>query len=458
MAKAKTHNLYEEFSYMGYWRRPEDRKKKWAGRVSYDPESGIELELIAEEGEFASLLDPPEHEEVLLGTLPDSPYWITVLGAWRSETDVKYPEAPTEMVRYKFRAQYLLVGHWFRSPRTVLLNSVELTFSSLRGWMWTQPPFLRERNLYDDTTNGRYILSRKEFFVPSIESKIVLRDVVEEKSDHSERHQERECFIRIESETPKSLECFVKLIGKTRQLLAFLTGMPIQRKSIVVPPGEVDSLLGRVDIYFFVNPPKEDATDNYGMPFQYSMLGNLTPSVFQAWFQRDEESTVPFDLCLDVIYNEQKYSRFEFLALVQALESHHRLHFEEQGKKKQRYKYANGKVKRKGPDLIDRLEELFENLPDFLLLDSSLNKNFLQLVKDSRNYYTHYNSRDHEKAMKGLDLYNAISHLVPFIGYFLYSKLNIPDEKVSEGFSLAAHKGLWSRPNLYPLLPDEEDE
>ncbi len=462
MPKVKTFNLYEKFSYMGYWRRPEDRKKKWAGKVSYDPETGIELELIAEEGEFASFRDPLEHEEAILGILPDPPFQLTVLGAWRLGLGIKYPEAPLDMVKYRFGAKYLLVGHWFRSPGSVCLNSVEVTFSSLRGWMWTKPIYLRDENQNSESSNDEQeVLSRETICLSSIGTKIELNDVVVEKGDYSERHEERKCYLRFESHTSKSLESYLKLIGETRRLFALLIGMPIQTKSTTFFTDESDPENSRVDVFFMERQPNTDVSDNLHMPFQYSMLGKLTTTAFQAWYGMEEKYKTPFDLCLDVIYNEQqRYSRFEFLALVQALESHHRLYYEKEGKKNKRYKHENGKVKR-GPDLIDRLEELYENLPQFLLLDPDFNEDFLESVKDTRNYYSHYDSEDREKAMEDLDLFNAIARLVPFIAYFLYSRLGIRDDKINEGFYLAKHAGLWKRPKLQPLPPvpdDKQDE
>ena len=43
--------MFDEFSFMGYWWRPEDPGTKWAGQVTYKPESDIELEIMEEWGD-----------------------------------------------------------------------------------------------------------------------------------------------------------------------------------------------------------------------------------------------------------------------------------------------------------------------------------------------------------------------------------------------------------------------
>ena len=70
-----------------------------------------------------------------------------------------------------------------------------------------------------------------------------------------------------------------------------------------------------------------DRLSNYGMTFPLEHLVSepqCIQNAFITWFDRIEKLSVPFTLCLDVIYNEHSFHEFEFLALVvQALESYY---------------------------------------------------------------------------------------------------------------------------------------
>ncbi len=66
----------------------------------------------------------------------------------------------------------MLIGSWYLSPHEALFDSVTVAYSSLRGWMWKQTPFLGEQK--DEKIIVEYAKDDElyEFPVCSIESKI----------------------------------------------------------------------------------------------------------------------------------------------------------------------------------------------------------------------------------------------------------------------------------------------
>jgi len=264
--------------------------------------------------------------------------------------------------------------------------------------------------------------------------------------------------IRIIPECPQSLEWFRKQIDSIRDLLSILTGLAVENQITSGTVNEKGDRPGNVNVYYHVHPPAFDEVDDLRIALQLSRIKESVGAIFNSWLELAEDDLVPFSLCLDVINNTHRFWRFEFLALVQALENHHRLYFEKEGKRKRRYLHENGKVKKNGPDLIDRLKELRENLPNDLQEVESLSDEFLISVKDTRNYYTHYNSKDQAKAFKELKLYDAIARLVPFIAYFLYKRLSIPEETICEAFEKTRYRGLWQRPRLESRETTQVDE
>jgi len=269
-------------------------------------------------------------------------------------------------------------------------------------------------------------------------------------------------FIRIVPATNHSLDWFMDQISRVRDLLTLLSGLPVETKAFeaIVSAKDIDNFNSdlTLDIHHLAQPPKVEDDTGLLMPFPLNRLENSVQQVFHSWFDINEEEKIPFMLCLDVIRNAHQFWQFEFLALVQALESHHRLYFEKEGKKRKKYRHENGKVKKKGPDLIDRLKELRENLPNDFHEAESLSDNFLNSVKDTRHYYTHYKSKDRAKAFKELELYDAIARLVPFIAHFLYKKLGIPEESILEAFDKTRYRGLWQRPRLDSPETDRVDQ
>ena len=67
---------------------------------------------------------------------------------------------------------------------------------------------------------------------------------------------------------------------------------------------------------------------------------------------------------------------------------------------------------------MDRLKELREHFPEDPV---SNHDDFLNSVKDSRHYYTHYNPKKRIRALKDAKLYAAINlvSLESLVAYFL---------------------------------------
>ena len=224
----------------------------------------------------------------------------------------------------------------------------------------------------------------REVVVPSIKSKIVL---YKEPSRESRLTDSQNCFIQMEPETDQKLTWFWEQTDRLRDLLAFLFGMPVTSKELSAPTHR-SRVYNFVDIFRRTQPVAE-VIYGHQLDFTLNNLGEKVPDVINAWFELNEDERVPFNLCLDVINNIHGYKKFEFLALMQALESHHQLYYEKEGLKVKRYRNPKGGPK-KEPDMMDRLEELREHFPG----DPPPHDDFLKSVKVTRDYYTHYNPKE----------------------------------------------------------------
>ena len=153
------------------------------------------------------------------------------------------------------------------------------------------------------------------------------------------------------------------------------------------------------------------------MAFPVRLLGGHTKNVFRAWFRRRKNQQVPFNLCLDVINSGGKYPKYDFLALVHALESHYR------------------NVYKKEPNYVPKtLKKLYVLLPEWLQNELSFDKDYRETIRITRNYYSHYNPARRAEALKDAELHDAITYLILFIVALLSNELEIPETKFRESF------------------------
>ncbi|MCY3860335.1 MAG: hypothetical protein OXG25_15655 [Gammaproteobacteria bacterium] len=419
--------MYDDFSYLGTWWLPSNKQDKWSGVVSYRPGIGVELELVAKREDiwFEPSLNNVASVEIMQGEVGQYPHRITLLNV--SVLFKKFsPSRTSRMFYVPLGAEFLLLGNHYEKKEEITFKSVEVIYSSLGSWMASVINRIRRPWKVSVTfkkTKAEIVLFNAPQSYPA----------------------PQESYIEIVPDADQGLDWYCEVIDSLRNLLALLVGSPIASKKMSTPTD-----LGQVWESQFVSishciQPIED-THEHDMVFPLARLNRQVSDVFPTWFEWSEDELVPYSLCLDVINDDCAYSTFEFLALVQALESYHRLYYEEPGVSEGKYKKENGEVNKDGPTLMDRLKELNENFPASLSESIDLTTEFLTRVKDSRNYYSHYNSDGKDKAMIDTELDDAISRLIPFIAYFLYRRLNISKDVIIQAFEQANFSGLWQRP------------
>ena len=428
--------LFDEFSYIGYWWRPGE-DEKISGRVSYSPSTGIKLELAVssiddnyDENNIPKQFEIPFKVEIFHGIVSGYPYRITLLQ--NRATRIGARES-TGLVPYFFRSKILLAGQHSSSATEINLDCLEVTFSNLQDWMeidFVQLKFLkRDYKLFDEI---------RRFDIPSINSTISLHEWITGPVDSYEHRIRRVNFIRIEPKSPRSLTWFCELISKIRDLISFLSGIPVETKSISkrLALTTRDWSKQLLDVYFQVRPPKVRKLSSQKIPFSLKILDGKDSEVFCSWFDLDEQLLISFNLCLDVINSNGAFPKFDFLALVYSLENYHRY----------RRKMKTG--------LVDRLKELNKKLPEYLQSELYLNEEYLEAIEASRDYYSHYdpNIKKNRIVFSSNDLNEAIKRLIPFMAYFLYRELKIDEDRIQNAFKYVKHWGLWQR--AWPTPPN----
>ena len=452
--------LHDAFSYTGLWWLPDQEEGKWPGTLSFKPEEGARLELF---------FDQDKKLPNLYGKLP------RLLGILKVEIEEVYPrnivtlldcevfssKSISGMPVYVIHVGYILRGLYYSQEEDIVFKSVSIEYTSLTGWMPPVASISSDMQRDDDDQSLIQIDAKYqkippvEIRVSTIDSKLCFSTWLQSLTSSREIHWRQSYSTKIVPDTSQSLGWYVDEIFRVRDLLSFLTGLPVEPKSIVADVSAQNITNSNSDqtiyVYHSVRLPKQDEEFDFKMPFPLQRLGDQSQDVFETWFNLCEAQLVPYVLCLDVINNAHRFWQFEFLALVQALESHHRLYFEKEGRRQGKYRNEKGEIKKNGPDFIDRLQELREQFPKKLSQGPELVDDFLNSIVKTRNYYTHYTPKYRKHALKNLDLYKANTRIIPFIAYFLYRELGIPDDVVHEGFEATSYRGLWK-----PRLQDDE--
>ena len=401
--------MNDEFSYLGTWWIPSNPQKTWSGVVTYRPDTGVELELVAHRSDvwFEPTLSNVRYVEIMQGEVGEYPHRITLLNV--SFQDHSGARTST-MFNVQLRAECLLEGNHYEKAEDISFESVEVLFSSLRDWMASVNKLLE----------GPWVIP-----VTFKKAKVNL----ELNAGSNNYPSLQECHIHIKPDSSQDLTWYREITDSIRDLLAFLVGRPVVRTYLSTPlhPSQV---FGSRYVKIYQQRKQVEVFPRYDIDFPLERYDEHVADVFLMWFELDEDKRVPYELCLDVINNIHGYKKFEFLALVQALESYHQV--------------ITGTYDDK-IDLIQRLEKLYGCLPSFLQEYLNLDNAFLISVKDTRNYYTHYNPAKREKAYKEFDLYKAITRLIPFVAAVLYRELGIPDKIILEAFERVEYQGLWQR-------------
>ena len=410
--------MNEEFNYLGTWWLPSNPDKKWSGVVTYNPDTGIELKLVAHRQDVwhETTLNNVNHVEVLKGEVGEYPHKVTLLNVSPHRSTGGRTRI---MYNVWLHAEFLLDGHHFDKMKEITFESLEVDYSSLGSWMGSTNKKMKDKwdipITYKETSVQ--ITFRKGPLLPS---------------------SPQRNYIHIKPDSVKELTWYFGITDSIRDLLAFLVGRTVVIKGMSTPIDRGRMLGSKyVRIYRQIAP-----VDDFlwlGTDFPLQQIDAQIAKVFRSWFDFDEDHRIPFELCLDVINNIHGYKKFEFLALMQALESHHQLYFEREGRKKKRWLTDDGKVR--GPTLLERLRDLQDSFPG----EMNLSDGFLNRAKVTRNYYTHYDPKKRKLAWKDDNLSRAISRLVPFVAYFLYNKINLPDDVFFKPFEGYSSRWLWQR-------------
>jgi hypothetical protein len=239
------------------------------------------------------------------------------------------------------------------------------------------------------------------------------------------------------------------LIGET----TYIVNIKAYGNDLEISPGQKTK--ETIEVFFTQKKPGiNDEIHPFEMIIPFPRVADKIEKVMALWFLKAQNLRSVYDLFFGTFYNPGMYLQFQFLSLIQAIESYHRV---TKGGKylsdeswqpyrenlanqipieldgghreslKSRIKYGNEYSLRK------RLGELLLTIDEKSLSVLFPSINFLTgTIVDTRNYLTHYDDELKDSSLKGADLYWANQRLRIFLTLLLLKEIEIDENVILE--------------------------
>ena len=344
-----------------------------------------------------------------------------------------------------YQSDLAVFGRTHNDTSSLIFDSLSVDLSSLFGWSSSQIIKQCKYGFTDQGEIGQITLDCKEEVlfdtrIETLNAQIVCSRKMNYGNELQEAAFEQMVNIRIVPDTGMHLCWYRQQVEKIRKFYALLMGLPVEllwmgehySSEENEPPDYGSSIL------YQNNLPSLDEEHDAQILMPYALLGLDVEKALQLWFSKQEKLEMLTELSLGVIYNAHSFPKFEFLALVQALESYHRM--------------SNPKFNKK-MSLESRIELIQKEIPDRIktyvtIFDGSLNK-----LARSRHYYTHYNPSQRSDAFDDSQLRDVNKKLHRLIIVTLYMELGIPENKIIEAFKPTnfRERNWWPRDSYFHL-------
>ena len=429
----------EEFEYNGIWWLPENPKKKISGTLRFNLREDANLELIGsfkEAKDINTLLQP----NIILGITSNGKI-ITLYECYESHFHISMPG----FLSSSFIASVVFQGHHFEKEEDIIFDSLSLNYSHLEEWMRiTGFQFKLETDSKSHLTKHEVSYS----FPQKVEAKV---DKLNISFDYDfnlggdrikEVNLKQTTFIKIEPHKPLYFNDYWRICYHVQNFLSLAIGRAIYPLIIKGKTKACKTELsdGRVvynDILIFY--PTKDLSNlskklhPFDMLFSFGDISDNFEKYLSNWFVKSKVLQPVYDLYFGTLYNPSMYLQHKFLSLIQAIESYHRRVYggkylsnndyiptreallkvvcqkisDDDFRKslKEKLKYLNEF------SLQKRLKEILKKCGDvinFLIHD---NEEFIEDVKNTRNFLTHYDKNIERKAKSGQELYMLVQKM-----------------------------------------------
>ncbi len=431
------YDLTKTFELKGDWFLPEAPKRRLSGEVSFSPEEGIHLELI---GDFQ--MNPLGMERnsyaTILGVVEGSreiSLFRCMYSGRREVSLVKGHEIAKPVIT--FSVGTMIDGWFFGSYEEVRATDLYLQIDGLAEWLCTTG-FKMDAMKYDyqaKTADVHYELPKPIEFDFSKGVKASFLFSMNNSTDSpvtTKFTMEQTVCLRLQNEDGFSID---DILRESYKFLTFLTlGLNGETfiKSVyfynpiyAVDMGVGEPYKSKIELFYHQHyTVKVNKWDFREMTFTYPAVKNDFQKVISRWDEIFSDFEPAINLLIEQIRDKGSFSDNDFLNLAQASETIHDRMFPGAVKMpKEEYASIKKNILNSVPadykdmvqgllqygnnvSLSQRLSGLVEMCPkaivDLFIPDTNA---FVNEIRDSRNYYTHYTALGKKSVKRHGELY-----------------------------------------------------
>ncbi|NTW20185.1 MAG: hypothetical protein HGA42_11510 [Nostocales cyanobacterium W4_Combined_metabat2_030] len=515
----------QDFISFGQWWIPSKPEVRIPGTLSFSSDRGARLELMGSfydasfvEKDITSDVILPDQENLLKEGMKElefiKPEEIIILGLIENNEEITLYKCSGRIANFEFvksrttlffYAEYILKKIHISNEESIKFKSIAIEYSYFREWvgksgitLYTpyiprqkdnqllisyQPP----ENIYLNTINQLDIsITFPPIYMNTFDmyfGAIYYKANIEQKA-----------YFTISNHHNKSLNECIDLCITFKDFLSFAMSKPT---SIISVEGKLDVTVPRYinqnDGTYTMNEEVQEQTviilfglggnqnnseaklSVHEMLFTFNDIGDRLGEIFNTWINKQEQYTSVFQLIMTTTYTPNLHINYDFINIIQALESYHSAsdRFKDKGKYQQSKIYKDGicnkllevieefpektvdeaygisddfraalKGKIKGLNQVTlqtRLNQLIEDISDLLpsnfIGDVQDRELFASRASKARNAWTHHDEKEKEKAAKDKELIKIFHTLTTILKVCVLRELNFTDDSIKKVIS-----------------------
>ncbi|AEI46803.1 ApeA N-terminal domain 1-containing protein [Runella slithyformis] len=449
--------ITDSFVYQGVWYIPSDSPNECYGTLVYNPTHGGELEIFIPYKETETDPFPDRSEAIILGVTKERNL-ITLIDCKRKS----FNSIAGKIQILKFDIPYIIVGGHIKNLSDLVFNRAIIKYNNLDIWL-DRFDFANQGDIYDIT--DLKIEYNRPKNVPfsineALNGQFEFHAAAPNNSDSQKFSIIQEAVLTLIFANATEIKDLLKEIYVFTKFLKFATLENTYITSIILANNEQTFIQGyklyfkEMSLFFgqYGIEANSNSKNTINYLFTYNEISDTFEDVIRKWYILNEKIRPVIGFLMDSI-NVSVIEINTFLNIVQALEIYHRnfkknyvipksehkarvnnilKSVENQHKDwlKEAINYSNE------PRLKDRLCEILHVVSEIPTLDKMISdKNaFIVSVKDSRNYYTHYDASGKKTILKDLELALATKKLQAILIALLLMDLGLTNEEVNNYF------------------------
>ncbi len=412
--------LTDKFEYEGLWWLPDTPDEKMSGNLLFDPDEEATLKLI---GSFKNIqnFDTLLEYEVIFGISANGKY-ITLYNCMEIGYSLSFPG----LLVSQYYVDTVIVGGHFLKPADIEFKNVSVMYQYLDEWVNISA---FEIQFFKEPPGVKIICTLPRRISARINDKLTISFDFEVKGPkisvvQNEIYMKQRTIMNFECSEGLPYQEFFETLKSIQNVLSFAVKRYVYPLRIVgsTKASTADSNgteNSNIELFYKIRNIQRD--DKPILPnemlFTFKDVSGRLEEFLGNWFKKRELLDEAFAPYFGILYNPNMYQNQKFLALTQTIEAYH-----------QRVRDKNELP------LWRRLEDILNTHKAALTGLIEDEAKFINDVKNTRNYFTHYDEKLREKAASGADLFYLTEKLKILVETCLLSELGFSNEEISSFF------------------------